>query len=445
MILNIEKEKELLGKKVQLNEVYIGKTPELMAIEKELDKFRNKYMSNISIIGNIKRANANQDPDLLKINRMLEDYFGFGCLSITIWHSMEPNAFTLSISDRLDIAYSAKYFFSTKNGYKFNKDADYAAIIVVYDSIMFSTDFTTAEVMAIIMHEIGHNFNLVMSNAQGIYNRLHATLAYALNLMTLNIPGLVLTNNTMVSIGNKLEQKIQAENKLTASVLNYSIFAFQFLKSLRSVPYKILNVLTLGLFNILIDVIYLIFSIAFNPVNTIIDLTLQPFSYADEKEADNFATMYGYGPETVSVQAKLGESKFDRDFKNMPLFGHIYATNLFITDLIVDPLSCHPKNGDRMRDQLDLLKYEVKKEDLDPKIKKVLIEDIKLCEKELDKLSDVSKGIKDPDFIKHLYWRVIYKSTNNRSLKDLFIGLIIGNPDKRFDEYDKAYRINKEK
>ena len=443
MILNIEKEP--LEKKVQLNEVYIGKTPELMAIERELDKFRNKYMSNPSIIGNIKKANANQDPDLLKINRMFEDYFGFGCLSITIWHSLEPNAFTLSISNRLDVAYSAKYFFSTKEGYKFNKDADYAAVIVVYDSIMFNHDFTTAEVMAIIMHEIGHNFNLVMSNAQGIYNRLYATLVFALNISSFNIKGLILTNNTYVSIGNKLEQEIQANNKLTASVLNYSIYAIQFIKSLKNIPFKILNVLTLGLFNAIIDVLYIIFNIVHNPVNTIIDLTLQPFSYANEKEADNFATMYGYGPETVSVEAKLGESKFDRDFKNMPLFGHIYATNLFITDLLVDPLNTHPKNGDRMRDQLELLKHEVKKEDLDPKMKKVLTEDIKLCEKELDKLSDISKGIKDPDIIKHLYWRVIYRSTNNRSLKDLFMGLIIGNPDKRFDEYDKAYGINKEK
>lgn len=65
-------------KQQAVNEVYFGKTPELIAIENQLDIFRNKY------IGKYIDFKSNNDPDLLKFNRMIEDFFGFGCFNLYI-------------------------------------------------------------------------------------------------------------------------------------------------------------------------------------------------------------------------------------------------------------------------------------------------------------------------------------------------------------------------
>ena len=90
MLLNVE----------PINEVYFGKTPELQKIENQLGKFRSKYMENY-----IKTPLINKDPDLLKYNRMMEEYFGFGIFSLSIIEIPKVNAYTISVSGTFDTAY----------------------------------------------------------------------------------------------------------------------------------------------------------------------------------------------------------------------------------------------------------------------------------------------------------------------------------------------------
>ena len=81
-----------------LNEVYFGKTKEMLAIENQLDKFRNKYLGKY-----VFNTHVNSDPELLKFNRMIEDYFGFGCFACHIINQMLVNAFTAPIDYRIDV------------------------------------------------------------------------------------------------------------------------------------------------------------------------------------------------------------------------------------------------------------------------------------------------------------------------------------------------------
>lgn len=80
-----------------INEVYFGKTPELMAIEKQLDVFRNKYMGRY-----VFNMSVNSDEDLLKFDRMMEDFFGFGCFTLHVHNQAACNAFTLPVDYRYD-------------------------------------------------------------------------------------------------------------------------------------------------------------------------------------------------------------------------------------------------------------------------------------------------------------------------------------------------------
>lgn len=67
MLININESQNNLQ---AINEVYFGKTKEILAIEKQLDLVRNKYMNRY-----LTNVFVNNDQDLLKLNRMIEDYF----------------------------------------------------------------------------------------------------------------------------------------------------------------------------------------------------------------------------------------------------------------------------------------------------------------------------------------------------------------------------------
>ena len=47
--------------------------------------------------------------------------------------------------------------------FKFKKEAGYAAIVCIYAGLIFNPNYSTEEIMAIIMHEIGHNFQEAIS------------------------------------------------------------------------------------------------------------------------------------------------------------------------------------------------------------------------------------------------------------------------------------------
>lgn len=159
MLVNINESKNNLQ---AINEVYFGKTKEILAIEKQLDLVRNKYMNRY-----LTNIFVNNDPDLLKLNRMIEDYFGFGCFSLNIINEPTINAFTIPIDFRLREGGTGKIksdLIVNKNTFKFEKSADYTCMVYIYSGIIFNSEFTTGEVMAMILHEIGHNFYSAINN-----------------------------------------------------------------------------------------------------------------------------------------------------------------------------------------------------------------------------------------------------------------------------------------
>ena len=158
---------------ISINEVYFGKTPEIMAIENQLDKFRRNYMGKYLIMG------VNNDPDLIRLNRMFENQFGFGCFSLNIVTQMIENAFTMPIDMRYDVFNTNKNLIANKNTFKFNKDADYTCIVCIFSGLIFNPAYTTEEIMACILHEIGHNFYAALDKKHGVLAKLYQILALA--------------------------------------------------------------------------------------------------------------------------------------------------------------------------------------------------------------------------------------------------------------------------
>ena len=420
-----------------IDEVYFGKTPELLAIEKQLHIFRNKYMG--SYIVNI---GANSDPDLIKFDRMMEDYFGFGCFTMKIMNQPIVNGFTYPIDYRFDVSKSSRDLIANKNGFKYKKEYDYALLMYSYSGIMFNDKFSDGEVMAMILHEIGHNFNSALNSKQACMINLMTTISAIFDILmalsgNVNAAKQLVTNtNSWRKYADRLGRKWREDGIFYTKIYDIIQDALSIKRTLNLTFSDLIRVLTGGVGTLMIGLLQTaqkIVRIALDPLQ----MVFIPTSYRNERIADNFATMYGYGPEEVSLMAKFNEEEIESPriimdtVNKIPVLSTLIHLNEFPALLLFGVLNEHPTEMARCLDQLELLRREVQKDDLDPKMKKYILADIKACEKQLDKLTDVRRGIKDPYLVNKFYNKFLLSI--NGDFKHI---LLDGN---KFDEYDRAY------
>lgn len=430
--------------KTSINEVYFGKQKELLDAEKQLDIFRNKYMGKYFI-----SIGCNSDPDILKFNRMIENYFGFGCFSLNIINLALVNAFTCPISYRLDIINAKKNLIVDQKHYKFNKDADYACMCNIYSGLIFNDAYTTSEIMAVILHEIGHNFFSVLTTKTAVLSLYHKVVALA-NLITvickgwyINLPQVLRqTTNTVDKLMSKFERLLKENIPILKTSQDIITNIIRTIPEAMYAPFYLIDLLTMGFDLIFGVVVNYLPRVAMNPF-TYINM---PINYKNEQTADNFVTMYGYGSELTSALNKMssGNTKIPSRIKNVynkiPIISHIYNMNYFIAITIAGAFLDHPDTLVRGRDQLALLEHELTKTDLDPKMRKTLEADVKLCKREINKLIDNSKGLKDRDFLRNTYYKALYKFMDGKDIKYYILNDI-----KKFERYDKTYneKLNK--
>ena len=423
---------------IPINEVYFGKSKELLDIENQLDIFRNKYMGKY-----MNSVGASSDPDLIKFNRMIEDFFGFGCCSIYLLYSKDilMGAMNLPLSFRLDIVDAKKYLIVDKQHYKFDKKADIGCFIIIPTAVIFNTEFSTSEVFALILHEIGHVFYSALSDKNMILSNMYSIINICMRILDV---GLKLDDNIMrnfvmaggiignTNIGVKWITDFNNILNENHQIIKKTIEVIQILATLPGVVYKFIDLLTLGIFQIL--------GLKNIPKKINFKLLKVLFMYNEERTGDNFATIYGYGPDIISILQKFDNrdiktpSNIINIYNKIPIISHIYSANYNISNIIFSIFDEHPTTISRAKDQIALLEYELNKTDIDPKTRKYLQRDIKVLKNKINTLIDLQGGIKNKNIIRNLYFKVLYNFTDSRSLKDMLLDDI-----HRFERYDKTY------
>lgn len=420
-----------------IDEAYFGKTHEILAIEKQLHIFRNKYIGSY-----LMNSGVNSDPDLIKFDRMMEDYFGFGCFTMKIINEPVVNGFTCPIDYRFDVNRSAKDLIATKNGFKFKKEYDYALLMCSYSGIIFNDNFTDGEVMAMILHEVGHNFNSALNSKQSCMTDLFITIT-AINDILFSFVGnpyaikqLITNTNSWRKYADRLGRKWREDGVFYTRIYDVIKDIKSVVKVTHSTIDDAVRVLTGGIGIILTAITQTLLNIKdiiLNPLS----LLFAPMQYRNERGADNFATMYGYGPEEISLMNKFSSKEIDSPkivmnaVNKIPLISTLIHLNEFPGILLITIFDEHPNKMARCLDQLELLKREVQKDDLDPKMKKYILSDIKACEQQLAKLTDTREGIKDPYLVQKFYNKFLL------SINGDFKHVIFDND--KFAEYDRAY------
>lgn len=403
-----------------INEAYIGKTKDILAMEKAIHDIRSNHL------GDIYFANA----DTSEFNRLAEKVFGFKVFALYIFPSNVRNAFTLPIDVKLDVnTLNKKNNLCDKSGFKYRKDAGYCCTVNISSGIIFSEDFTDGEVMAIILHEIGHNFSSMVDNGIKINQFI---IKYVFSIMQL----LEIING---NFHNGITINLNSYDKLKINIEEY-------LKNKCPHIIQAMSVLR-GIKGFALDIVTNIFALlsAITPTNVIrsiirslSNLIYKPTGYNNEKIADNFPTIYGYGSELSSALLKFEYKQgiVTTDFiATVPLIGDIIALRNIGAEIIVSAFDEHPIWIERSQDQIRLLEDELNKSSLDPKMKKVIINDINQIKKSQDKYLSTYSDTHNSNIYKRMWYSFIF-DMNDGDIKHKMIGR------KNFKNIDKTLSAN---
>lgn len=151
-----------------LNEVYFGKVIALQQLEDTLKKLRFKYESDGRRNPNLIHKEINRDPLVAKIANYIKEQFGFGEVIVTITATTKLRASTVSfLADKNGVAYIDELkginlkdtLVVTREGIRYNKKFNPSILIIISSGILFSPLVSIEELVAVLLHEIGHSFS----------------------------------------------------------------------------------------------------------------------------------------------------------------------------------------------------------------------------------------------------------------------------------------------
>ena len=375
---------------------------QLIELENLIGELREKY--GLMLLNN-NNAQINLDPIILQISHLFEDVFGFASCQFTVDHSKIPNAYTFAISSRVDMWNYKKCIKKSNKGIKFTPEAKVNMVVFITSGLLFDTKFTNREIVAVLLHEVGHNFSDSINDTLGVFSIIKKILGIPALLNPLNWKNLL--NSTRGSL-----------TQFTAYMRkNYPalVTAFNSLKIIKSeiqyVTLSINDVMNLYPGAAASAVVYAFNSliIQFKKSGTIgfvLDIILGKFKKEDEYISDSFPALYGYGPDLSSALLKLEKHNNTevRDIIKSSEFGAIwYAIFVESFEYIASlmRISSHPPTAKRLLNILNTLEQELKKDYLNPKFRKATEQEIK----EIKKL--IEEEEKNHSFEGN-YWRVVY-------------------------------------
>lgn len=464
-----------------LDEVYIGKTPRLQMIEKLLDKMRRDKNGNLikhELISDNEFISG-KNTNLNKICRLLEQEFGFESAGILIVANEEINAFAMTLNMRSGLG--AFYRFgdnieSSSSGVRFKKSSHVTLIIGIYTGLLFNDKFTSEEILAVILHEIGHNFFAKLSGPNApvlseilvslktlsdiyryIGNVINSDKNKELDKESMD----KITTNAFANlisvpatIGLSKATKEITKNRVLSLALNFVNYFFYVRNTYKRILLKsdfVKGIISL-LKNKKIRYIYEIFSIKrrikeeYLYIITPKELIRTIFTRPQEAYSDKFAVMYGYGPELSSWFLKCKHDYRDNQiiYDKLPaIFSHIVKLWYLPVRFAITPISDHGDAITRSYENLKALEYELEKNNVDPKFIESVRRDIDEIKNVMKEQAKIIAKIDNKDLADQIYYTSMLKVNEiaNRT------GVKKAINKKTFEGYDKAfdkYRTDKE-
>jgi hypothetical protein len=323
---------------------------------------------------------------------LLKKQFGFAEMYINWGGQSLPNAFSLGrgIIKMLSGELPATRLKSSSGGY-YDEGHNYLCYVEVEQTMVTELDLTPEETVAIILHEIGHNFQCTpvtnvfaiagpifefaqtfTDHAKGV-NGIHplfSLIPIKMNPMQFAIYRLV--NWVVMEFGSEFF-------KLFDKICNPIYKSIPVLGQIRSLIEQIKKILFKDIGDFIPVMIQPFLTLSalvkggkLTPEAIALTFVTNQLGYAGEVFADSFATAYGYGPATISAHEKVQDKFLIKPSASLAKDNFLSLPNQFIYitwSLFLTLLDCHPMTQTRMKNQINKLQKELNSSDLPPKMK----------------------------------------------------------------------------
>ena len=447
-----------------VNEVYFGKTKEILAIEHAVRDLRGPYIMNIdhNFNPNTYIPTIDKDPNHKVLNDAIANAFGFGGALVNIKTTPEAQVGTMPTSICIDLSSGKlqRSLSASKLGFKYDGNDDIVFVMDLSAGVLVDPMFTDAEITAAILHEVGHNFSPAVSRgivAMGRLSVLPFISVIASNIAKLFIPNLdhnrpiddqqqvintaaALATTAVVSSnsGHRVMTDVDAKVRILIAKINKKYPALLKAFGLASGGVKA----AINMIKSYMSFAGLIFAYPLAPftlLNRLVDRISKPLGYEDEKFADAFATSYGYGEELNSFLVKAKGFHGDMiSAASIPLTNAIKEVYLLPLNMVIGMVDEHPTSAARAKSSIKQLQRELdNNKSLDSNTRKRIQQSIKNIEDMYDFHEKETKGMPDGSDVKMLYQKILYNLIGG-DIKGKFIATHVS------DDIDKAYAATRE-
>lgn len=442
---------------IVIQEVYFGKTKELLQIESLIGEVREKYGINSidkkdGLLKNYvykgKRKFSNSSPEMLKINRLFEKAFGFESFFLMIIHMGIANAFTAPVSACLDSPEDTHKIEASIKGFK--KTGKDKTFVCIFDGLFFNPELTNAEILGVILHEIGHNFQTAISpvcRGFSYIDRLMRIICIPIeigniltsddstgrkvgNMVSIGMMIPMIFNNIREKLVDKYKDTLKNNNELIVAINDTNLVVSSITGPMGVIKdiKRIVEILARGIISPLI-----FFKILAKKIG---DIAISGLDERGEIVADRFATAYGYGAECQSALYKARKQGYgmpsQKIIRDIPILNAYYDLVMLPYQILGNIIDCHPADIYRSKDSLDYIEKEIQNEDLDPKLKAEMQQQTNKLKKNIKDLTDVT----EKGFYFTNAWSAIMLTLFNGDPKATLMGIGVGK------DFDNAFEKN---
>lgn len=346
---------------------YQGKSKNLMEAEKYLAVIIKKLKSFEYASREYYKYNPNNSKELEKVKECFCKEFGFGEFDLNFDPRPVINGYTVPSYGIITLINSSMPMLPLRRGEKYyDKSHNYYCYINIFTALIIELDLTPGETMAIILHEVGHNFDVSIPSVIARKAAIILTLLTApQQLLFLDIFSYIyaMQDKLLTTAAHYVPDVMKIYSKFSMLFDDFSsIFA-----DLRIVGDVIKAIMQGGVANFAIR---------------------SAIGGAGEVFADSFAVSYGYGKETVSAMDKISNIYYNnKRFKYREKLMHVKGLNtlidaenvmVHIAISIVDP---HPQSETRMIFAIKRLEELSKDNSLTPAQRKIIKNDLEAAKK----------------------------------------------------------------
>lgn len=339
-----------------IEERYFGQLPEFKEMEYYLQRIIDKIKADP------KHSNPNKFPENEKLQNLMKKVFGVK-RSIFYWEPFNiENAYTVACNVLLLIGDSGKYLQKRETTGFYDESHKMVLTIYLYPGVITVSKLTARELLAVILHETGHNFDksgyhlfsLIINSFLTFGMNILGTLAYKNKENKLKLDYYKQVKKEDDPIFDDTKKRDEINNILMKQYKDY--YKGLTWRTVLSLP---LNIMALPV---------LAFACPFIQIGGL-------SSKAGEVFADSFATAYGYGTELVSALEKFNNT--EKYYKpKTPLQIFMNDLGMFQAEVYRAFFECHGSNQDRCKNCINKLKADLKKNDFPPELREELINEI---------------------------------------------------------------------